>query len=496
MQAPEPRFISASQWVRQARNRDLGWTRAISEWLDNSIGNGATKVSVTWRSRQVEVRDNGRGCTPEMFAALVSPGWHQEDSEHDNAISMFGIGAKDAFVWCGGPTHCFSRRDNLALCRVVDWDDWGETPTWQPLYDGENADRMCRANGLDDSGVVVRQPQHTRQINKRAFEDIHRSLSRLFWAAVETGVEIDVRFYPPGKTKPIGGLLKGRPLPQFIEGKTIDEMVELADGRLLHVCGGILHQSVRMSSPGFEYILGHRVVVPACGLGAGGILFERVYFRVVLLGDKHDWRVTTNKCGLHDADEAAIGQAVYDRCKSLLHDAASQPLSSVIDPDLLKELADLVNDADRKRARRPGRGEKQGTVPPAGTDRRHEAAQHVHEQTPGNCTPKGQGRGSRPISIIAAEFEDDRADLVGDASIKDRIIRINTRHEFVSAITRQEIQREALFVLTMSVWSDAWTLNDEKGQMRMIARGEFISKLSRMLGKRATETNATVACAK
>jgi hypothetical protein len=471
-----PKGWTAKAWVRQQRERNLGWTDCVAEWIDNSIGNGALRVDVSWFPRLVEVRDSGKGCTPRMFAALVSPGWHEENEDVENKVSRYGIGAKDGFTWCQGPTQCFSHRDGDHLFIEVDWDSFGDAFDFEAPQDGEPARRKCLSVGLQANGVVIRQ-QHNRQINIKAFEQVHSALSKIFWAAVETGVEIDVRFYPNGpKKRHRGGLLAGKPMPKLADGHQMGEEFRLADGRLIRIEGGILDSSVRMSNPGFEYIYGHRVVIAAGGTGAGDLDFERCYFRVLLLGDKTEWRVTTNKNRLHDADEAALEQAVFDRCKSLLEQSSKGDYATLLDQELLDDLSERLTAANRKHAKRKAASSDSGTVEPVGSGREHSQASKTHDRS-GKYRKKGA---AGAISVKKAEFGDEDSHLVGKALVADRLVRLNSCHEYIE----DAFQRRDTHVLNnvaMALWSHAWINQEDNGQKRHVPRADFVEKLSSML---------------
>ena len=473
----KPRGPKASAMLNAMRNRDIGWARSLAELIDNSIGNGATIVNVRLSPTCVSVVDNGVGCTPNKFAALVSIGWHEEDDAVENMVSRYGIGAKDAFLYFDGITKVASVRDGQGIHTVVDWSSFEDEWNYEEPIQGAQATRAARKMGVKESGVAIEMPSHKRQINAKSFESIRKALSRMFWAAVETGVTIKV-VYLPNTGKPQGGGLAGKPMPGFIDGHTINEQCELEDGRTIQINGGVLAPSVRISSPGFEFIYGHRVVIEAGGVGAGGLDFERFYARVLLLGDKGDWQVTTNKTGLHDSDEAMVAQLVYDKCRDLLTAASSQPIANLVEDELLREISDDLASAHKRRQRRSP-GESSGTVTPKNTERKQRFAEDVHE-CDGNHEPKRRGRRPQQPRIVRAEFADDEAHLCGKANVRDKIIRVNCLHPFVAECLETR-DKSALRMRAYALWSAAWCSTDDRGQTLMIERGKFDGKLSAMV---------------
>ncbi len=471
-----PRGPSASAWVKEFSNKTSSWEQIVSEWLDNSIGHGATRIDVSWSPRQIEVRDNGIGCTRKMFAALISPNAHEEDDTLENPTSIFGIGAKLGFLWCQGSTQCYSRRGEECYCTLLDWQSVVDWSDFDSAYEGVDAEKHCNNAGLRDSGVLIRQT-HNRRMNIKIFEAVHRALGKRYWAAVETGVEIDVRFAPHGmKKKQHGGLLPGRKLPEFAEGLTIQEELQMADGRNIRIDGGVLGDAVRLADPGFEYIYGHRVLVPAGGLGSGGMDFERIYCRIYLLGNKEDWRVTTTKDDLHDADLAALEQAVFDRCKELLEQSSKSDYARLLEQELLNEVADALNTANKKRATRGPRENTTGTKESTGEGTQHETTSRPSGQNGKYRSRANAGR----ITVRVTEFDDDSAHLVGKVVVADKLVRLNKRHPHIEQ--RLAVRDKGrLFDTAFALWSYAWTTNEDNGQQRAFPRSDFVSKFSAML---------------
>jgi hypothetical protein len=477
-----PKGPPAYATIRDKQNRKWNWTAALAELIDNSVGNGGTNVDVELSPHTVLARDNGVGCTPEMFAALVSLGWHEEDEEADNAVSRYGVGAKDAMLWFGGRTVVASVREGHYQMTDVDWESFRETFDYELPVEGEAAKKLAIELGLGDHGVVVYAPEHRRQMHASAFADVHKTLGSMFWAAVETGATINVTYCENpkrSKAKKIGGPLPGKPMPEML-GEMMDQVIQLADGKTIRLLGGVVSPSVRMSSPGFEYIYGHRVVIEAGGVGSGGMDFERLYVRVFLIGDKEDWNVTTNKSGLHDSDEAALEQAVFDACKGVLELAGSQAVEMLHDNELMNRVSEGLTEAARRHAKRNPKTNQSGAVEPTGDGAEHQQAKKVHPRR-GKYRHTGDGQDEpEKIKTHITEFDDDTAHLCGKASIRDRIVRFNKRHPTIAtAVENKNVT--ALDLIAKSLWSDAWTWEEPSGQLRSTQRGEFVAKMSAML---------------
>jgi hypothetical protein len=114
--------------IAEKRNRKIGWAKALGELIDNSVGNGAAAVRILFKPHYVKCIDDGVGCDDRKFPAMVSLGMHVEDDMVKNQVSRYGFGAKDAFIWAGGPTRvfssliawCDSRTRNFTLWRITE----------------------------------------------------------------------------------------------------------------------------------------------------------------------------------------------------------------------------------------------------------------------------------------------------------------------------------------------------------------------------------------
>lgn len=477
----KPRAPSARALIRSFRNQRLGWPQALGELIDNACGNGARNVTIRLSKGRCEIRDDGVGCTPEKFAAMASIGGHEEDPLIVNPTSKYGIGAKHAFLWAGGPTRIYSRRGDLSLFMNVEWDDFTDAFDYDEPLTGEQASRECRLVKMDSDGVCIVMPSVTRKMDAGIFDSVIKTLNAQHWAAVEAGIVVRVEFFQSGKKKPRGGVLSGKQPPEFAEDHRINKVCTLADGRQIRLVGGVIATGVPWSTPGFEYIYGHRVVLTACGLGAGTMSFERLYVRVFLEGGKDDWNVTTNKHGLHDADEAALQEAVFRECRHLLACAEQEAIAMRSDSDemFLGEVSDALTAGHRKKGKRDRNNKiTEGTVQPSGKGSQHTRAKAVGVD-PGNCT--AGDRGSRKISIFPVEFEDEREFLIGEAKTKDWLVRLNKRHPMVAAALESR-NKLATTIIADALWSDAFVSVDDHGQ-RSFVNGQmtFVDKLSAML---------------
>lgn len=476
--------------VQSMRQRQLCWETAVGEWLDNAIGNGATSVEVTLRPKEIRVVDNGYGCTAEMFSALSTIGGHAESSDVKNKVSRYGIGAKDGFLWVGGPTEVCSVRDkgdgtHEAYVVELDWDSYQDVWKYPAPADGELALKKCRRAGIDGTGVALLMPDYDRNMGPSAVLRLIENLNSIYWPAVESGIEISVSFV---QRRRYGGLLEGKRLPVFIEGKQCDDEVKLEDGRSIRILAGLFNPAeYQTSSPGVEYLFGHRVLIPAGGTGCGEMPYENLYGRVYLLGEKTEWRVSTNKTGLHDTDRRAVAQAVYDHIRPLLESAASGEFDALRDRAFEEDLSEELTLAmcARKKAKRntttrdPDGEGKEAT----GEGGKHQQAAQTGEQE-GNCEGKAPGedrasdrKGRRPgtFTLKFRPFGGSDAWKLGVADVEatNKLVALNESHPLVAAyLGNRRRYRHSLVSLAVLVWglATAGIERDDVSQMSLFSQ--------------------------
>jgi hypothetical protein len=492
LEISKPRPPSARGTIREYRNRTLGWSKVINELVDNSLGNAAKRVRIEFGDKSVKVLDNGCGCNARMFSALVSLTWHEEAPGIDNDVSMYGVGAKHAFLWAGGPTDCFSIRDGEARYISVDWDSMDRDWTYPDIVVGKEAMTLCFGAGLHGPhGTMVQMSRVIRKFDGNNIKSLVLSLGDHYWPAIDSGAEISV-VYKPRKGKSLTRIITGKPLPMMQVDGLIDEVITLDDGRQLKILAGIVPVDAPLTRPGFEYIFGHRVLLPACDLGCGGMDFERVYGRVWLLGKKEVWRVSVNKDDLHDIDRDIVEDAIFSKCSELLKQSQSEAFAQFKDDQLLSEVEEEINSiltSPKKAKRRSDNHQNEGTVKPTGRGSQHIQARDV-SSTPGNIKRKPR-KGGR-IRFTWRTFEERDTWKLGDVNVAARVVGLNRSHPFFVR-AREEQEKASILVTAMMLWADAWCQWNDKNEGQLVVTQEIpphVSeaeavqwKLSEMLSK-------------
>lgn len=482
--------------VRQLRMKPMGVHNATAELIDNSVGNNAQNIRVVYEKSRFIVQDDGVGCTMKKMKALVSLGGHEEDERAVNLVSRYGVGADEAFIWAGGITEVLSMRDGEPLYNEIDWDAFDVEWDYPRIAKGEDAraelQRYSKFN-LEQGLLIVQQ--WNRRVDN--FEKLHARLSQTFWAAVETGVKIEVFYKTPGPGKPRGGPLKGKQMPEFMEGKQLAKSLTLSNGKQIRIEGGVLDEHARITEPGFEYLYGHRVLIPAGDQGAGEYGIERFYARVYLEGDKHDWQVETNKGGLHDEDLGVVKEAVFNACEDLLKEAQQQQeqLESIEDQELADELSDLLTEATggRKARRKKQKNGKHGTVEPTGKGGKHLKAKRTQDDEDGRMSGQKRRR-TGFIKVRFAEFAEREQHLLGIAKVGERVVRLNQLHPALMELHPPDgptpiENKPLLLAYAHALWVDEFTRVDEHGQQKLRDDTAFVEKFSEQLAIKYSRTN-------
>jgi hypothetical protein len=479
----EARGEPAWSRIRCIRAESFAWPKMLGELIDNSIGNGATEVDVEFVGERLTVRDNGVGCDQEMFAALVSFGWHQEDKRQRNLVSRYGVGAKTCFVSLGGPTQLWSLRDDICLHREVRWDSFQDSWNYAKAVTGPQYLAQAKSHGMDyEHGLLIVMPAITRGMGEKRLAKLTKSLNDTYWAAIENGVSITVTWRKSAKEQLHGGRLTGVPLPTFIPEHRVDRDVTLPDGRRIHVFAGIMDRTVKAQCwPGFNYIYGHRVVLANSRLGCGTAANDCVYGRVRLLGDKHAWNVSTHKDGLREDDQDALDAAVSEACRDLLAHAQSEAFSQFEDNELLKEVELCLNDSfgqslDGKLEKRTRTGAKNDKPPsePKDTGRKRRRAEKHDDTKAGSVTHAKNGEAlTKPDRRKRAESirlqwvapKEGEEDSIGYADIVGRAVCLNREHRFL-ANARDAKNMSAIFAVAVLLWVSVSSFSDASGQKR------------------------------
>jgi Histidine kinase-, DNA gyrase B-, and HSP90-like ATPase len=375
-------YAPRTHLLKALASQNLDWKTALGELIDNSLDADAKNVQIIFdEKRTLTVVDDGVGCaSPE---AIIILGDHRDHKT--TKLGRYGVGATDAFLWCGGERSTVDVRTIHAGKRLmlsVNWENlanagWaGDAPTvFDAIEPGEIGTRITVA-------PVVKDVPHGESWNR-----LIREIGYIYAPALKAGVQITVK--PPRRG--------ARPAPvqrwtfPEMEPDHVDAMVAVGN-RTARVTCGIVKEGHGNPRPGLTYCHKFRVILPSSSRGCGEFGIGRVCGFVEL---DASWTLAKNKTDIV-SDREKLEAEIYRVLRPLLERA--EQVGSVLECEAIatevsERLNAMLGRSGTARAKR-GEGEKSGAAEPTGEGSPHQRA--AREQS-GN---RFQSRASRaPLRV-------------------------------------------------------------------------------------------------
>src|SRR5690606_25785948 len=118
-------------------NQSIPWWKALAELVDNAFDADARRVEIICKRRTLVVKDDGRGI--KNILAIATLGHH--DRQESTQLGMYGIGAKDAWLFCSNVLDVVTVHAGRRASLRVDIDqlikkNWQcDDPTYEPTSD-------------------------------------------------------------------------------------------------------------------------------------------------------------------------------------------------------------------------------------------------------------------------------------------------------------------------------------------------------------------------
>jgi hypothetical protein len=412
-------------------NANHTFEKTLGEVIDNAFDAGATDVSIDLRKkRSITVSDNGAGCDDlSVMAALGHRKQHKSTK-----LGRYGLGLKEAAFWWGGILHTLAIQSTCSgVTRElrVDWGRVQKARSWKvagALHE--------RAAAVGDRGTSIRVEPLTKIPS-----DPSRTISMLgyiYAPAIKQGRTIRVAINGAERLVP-----KWEP-PPFTE--RVDVEINVL-GRKARVIAGIVEGA--NPKPGLTYWHGFRVIIENTTKGCADRSgrrrdASRVCGFVELLDG---WVLAKNKDNISDAEDELFA-AVYEAIEPLL--LRAETASYRMEVAGLKDQAESVvntllgrNEPNAK-ARRPGTANKQGTIDPADSDRKHRRAKREQK----GSTFRGTRQHAGPLTIqFVRSGPDELRAFWADAS--DGVVWFNQDHPWFDVIRQSST---AVATQALSAW--------------------------------------------
>jgi hypothetical protein len=354
--------------------RSLSWPQMMSEWIDNSFGAGANRVQITYdrTSNTLVIEDDGLGC--DDLVEMESPARSKRHA--GDRAGRYGIGGVMSQIVASqkGFVEVFSVTATKTMEIAV---DWGKCLAEDRLYTTRHLEDARGPRDRVGTKIVIHTCRRLTTVSS-----VVRDLGYRYSGELSSGksIVLDVN----------GETISVHPYEPPEAIKSLDGEFDL-DGNHIRFHCRIVGRSDQNPYSGWSVHWGYRFLDrfsdPAEGLPTG-----RIYAEVCL---PETWKnISDTKDAFLEYPET-LWAAVAERCRPLVQEAARRD-AEVDLTDAGNAVADIINkilEGDKAakakvKGRRPGDGEKTGTVVPenpgrGGRHRRFSESQPDADGVPG-----------------------------------------------------------------------------------------------------------------
>lgn len=447
--------------LRSYVNSGLTWWKALAEFIDNSINADCTRVVIDCSSRVLTITDDGFGAKDILSLFLLG------DERHKRGNSIYGIGAKDAWLSCADEMEvstvhrgvCSSLSVNIEQLINSNW----QSPDPQ----------IGKTDGA--SGTCIRLP--LRKDKKLPNSEVFERLSWVFTPALRGGKQIIIK---RGSNRE---LLKPLELPPRQDVCVSDFTI---DGKWVHIDIGILHDGASIQNGPFWLIHKHRIL-EATSIGAGEYSVRRLA-GTITLGE--GWKISKNKDCLTESSDR-IAEAILVRIEPILEKASQ--LSETLESELIRnEIQRLINSAVGE-ANKIGRGKRNkkpdgsiGSKAPSGRGGKHTRAGKVHLS---GDVVQDSASTNKKLGGLQFDWETrvDKLDSIGRFEFSGKRVYLNDANPFVASI-KQSDNRSAILCCVMSLIADDQCKRDQAGHnLFKFAYSDFSEAVGKLLSERESK---------
>lgn len=414
-------------------NQALPWWKALAELVDNAFDAGAKRVEIVAKNKTLVVKDDGKGI--KNILAIATLGHH--DRQESTQLGMYGIGAKDAWLFCSEVLDVDTVYSGQRGTLRVDVKELVKN-NWQcndPVY--EATDRP--------SGTAIRLP--LRPGRNLPGRDAFDELAFVFTPAISNGLQIvcDTK-------KPIA--LRPHAMPVLLE--PVRSIFEI-EGKSVEIDIGILPDGVKMDRGPLWLQYKHRILGRS-SVGIGQYSSLRIAGRIVL---GEGWKLSKNKDDL-TLNKDRLNDAVFVRIEGILKKASmlSESIESAALRNLLEtQLNEFFDDSGKKKKPSRSKGETVGSVGPKSTPRKVAYASKTRG-LPGDaeCPFRSSGRKSGFIF----DWENASSDTVGRFDRSGSRVFLNLDHPFIAA-SKATQNNQALLCCAAALIADNAARHDTAG---------------------------------
>lgn len=356
--APTPEFLLSEM------NRDIQWSPAIAETIDNSFDAKANRVriSILRSAKRVMVEDNGIGCeSPQSMFRMGKT----DKAGKMGVLGRYGVGLKNASMYlCGEHGRTCVTTTFGGVCRqaVAVWRNVIDR-NWKIDAPVVVAEQSARVLIPDGTGTRIEFERVCKQfLTKPQLDEMLKEWSFTFSPALRAGKQIEV-VTDVGKSR----LLVAPADPQWTDHVAFDVAIGT---RTAKVRFGIKADDDKSGRMGMSYCFGHRVITADTADGCGDYPIGQVAGFVEL---DHRWALGANKGQVTDDQRHELHAAILERIRPLLEKAKNtartlqtQALAGSVSAMLNNCIAAVVRGQRAGGTRPKGKPREEGTSGPSG----------------------------------------------------------------------------------------------------------------------------------
>jgi hypothetical protein len=417
-------------------NQALPWWKALAELVDNAFDAGAKRVEIIAKNKVLTVRDDGKGI--KNILAIATLGHH--DRQESTQLGMYGIGAKDAWLFCSevldvDTVHAGQHGTLRVDVRELVKNNW------------QCADPFYEPSDLP-SGTTIRLP--LRAGRNLPGQDAFEELAFAFTPAISNGLQI------------LCDTAKGKGLPKALRPHVmplVEEPVRSTfdiDGKEVQIDIGILPDGVKMDRGPLWLQYKHRILGRS-SIGIGQYSSLRIAGRIIL---GEGWKLSKNKDDL-TLHKDRLNDAIFVRIEGILKKASalSESIESAALRNLLETQLNDVIDAGKNKKPARDKGEKIGSVGPKSTPRKVGKASKTRGLDGNADCPFGKS--GRKNGFIF-DWENASTDTIGRFDRGGSRVFLNLDHPFVAAAKSAQ-NHHALLCCAAALIADNASRHDTAG---------------------------------
>ena len=429
---------TSAAFLYSYRRAPLGWSKAVSELIDNSFDAGATRIELEFGSeaktkRSFRISDDGAGC--DDIPRMLRLGDHKHLTT--TKLGRYGVGLKHAACWMWGELVIETTHEEVTRHCRVDWERMDKSDT----LNVNSPEERKAAPGARGTRLLFRRIQR----NYPKVLELHEELSWRYSPALLKGRQIVITMGTRSKQQAL--LCAGWQLPDLEDA--VEDRFEVNRKRV-HLRADIVPVDVATRYTGFNYTHDFRIIKNS-SFGSKGLSTSRIVGMVEL---DEDWALSTNKDDIVDEDNDALEEAIFERCRKILEKSAQQAQlirNRKLEALVSEELNMLLNTL--KAVHEPPPATEEDAAEPEDDLRKPEQKpKRARQQSAKNSEPGESLPDLDRMRGLRMEWKALNDGSLGYADLPGKVIYLNSEHERLKFHAAKDERRPALVDYCMLIY--------------------------------------------